>query len=94
MIKILIALHILSGSVAVLGMLCALSTRKGGQWHKYGGRAYVYGMAIALVMATCVSIATTNVFLFLIALFSGYLIYTGWRLVKVKDDVKTLIDRL
>ena len=92
MIKFLVIVHILAGSVAVLGMLCALSTRKGGQWHKRGGRAYVYGMALSLLMATVVSIATENVFLGLIALFSAYLVYTGWRLVKVKDGVKSRFD--
>lgn len=92
MIKVLIGIHILAGSVAVVGMLCALSTRKGGQWHKTGGRAYVFGMAASLVMATVVSIATANIFLLLIAVFSAYLVYTGWRLGKVKDGVKSVLD--
>lgn len=93
MIKLLIALHILAGSVAVVGMVCALSTRKGGQWHKLGGRAYVCGMAVSLLLATIVSIATANLFLLLIAVFTAYLVYTGWRLVKVKDGVKSATDR-
>ncbi|MDB4224820.1 hypothetical protein N9850_13715, partial [Granulosicoccus sp.] len=42
--------------------------------------------------ATVVSIATANIFLLLIAVFSAYLVYTGWRLAKVKDGVKSILD--
>ena len=92
MIKVLIALHVLGGSIAVLGMLCALSTQKGGRWHKIGGRGYVFGMAVSLILATVVSLLTANIFLLLIAVFTAYLVYTGWRLVKVKDGRKSTLD--
>jgi len=92
MIKLLIGMHILAGSVAVSGMLCALFTKKGDTWHKRGGRAYVYGMAFSLVMATVVSVLTENIFLLLIALFSAYLVYTGFRLTIVKDGKRTPLD--
>ncbi len=87
MIKLLVGLHVLAGSVAVLGMLWALFSKKGGPWHKKGGRAYTFGMAASLLMATIVSVLTSNIFLLLIALFSSYLVYTGWRLVVARDGV-------
>ncbi len=93
MIKIMVLVHVLAGSVAVLGMIAAITTKKGSQYHRLGGRAYVYGMAISLVLATVVSILTVNIFLLLIALFSAYLVYTGWRLALVKDGKQTGFDR-
>ena len=71
MIKLMVGLHILMGSIAVLGMITAWLTKKGGLWHRRGGKAYVLGMSGALALAFIVSIATQNVFLFFVGLFSA-----------------------
>ena len=93
MIAFLVVLHVLAGSVAIAGMLCALFVKKGGAWHKRGGRAYVGGMGISLTMAIIVSIMTSNIFLLLIAVFSSYLVYTGLRLAIVRDGKRTSVDQ-
>jgi len=92
MIKLLVLLHILGGSVAVLGMCMAIVTVKGSKHHRMGGRGYVYGMSISMVLAILISAATTNVFLFFIALFSSYLVFTGWRLATVKNGQKSVLE--
>jgi len=57
-----------------------------------GGRGYVYGMSISMVLAILISAATTNVFLFFIALFSSYLVFTGWRLATVENGQKSVLE--
>ena len=94
MIKTLVFLHIVSGTGAVVGMLGALTTKKGGLWHRRMGKLYTLSMAVALVLALVVSAVTANVFLFLIGLFSGYFVYTGWRVAVVKDGTRSTLDNL
>ena len=94
MIKALVFLHIASGSGAVVGLLGALTSQKGGLWHRRMGKLYTLSMVIALLLASIVSALTGNVFLFLIGLFSGYFVYTGWRLAVVKDGIRSKQDQL
>lgn len=89
----LIATHVLFGSLAVLGMVTALATKKGSTWHRRGGKAYVYGMAWALIAAAIVSVLTSNAFLFSVGLFSAYLVYTGARLAVAKDGIRSNADK-
>ena len=90
---ILVTGHVLAGSAAVLGMLGACLTRKGSRPHRLFGRAFAVSMAVALSLAAIVSAITANVFLGSIALFTGYLIYTGWRLATVRDGRASALDR-
>ncbi len=94
MIKVLIGIHVLFGAIAVLGMLIALATRKGGRWHKCGGKTYALGMAVALSLSTLVAVLTSNLFLLSIGIFSAYLVYTGWRLAVAKDGARSVIDKV
>jgi len=93
MIDLFIGLHVALGTVAVLGMVIAWSTKKGGLWHRRAGKAYVYGMAAAIAVSFVVSLATQNVFLFLIGLFSGYLVYTGYRSAAARNSVRSSVDQ-
>lgn len=93
MIKILVGLHVLMGSIAVAGMITAWATKKGALWHRRGGKAYVVGMAGALLLAFIVSVATSNVFLFFVGLFSAYFVYTGYRLAVARDSVRNHPDK-
>ena len=94
MIKLLILLHIISGTGAVIGMFGALATGKGSLWHRRLGQLYTWSMAVALLLAVLVSALTANIFLFLIGLFSGYFVYTGWRVTQVRDGTRNFIDQL
>ena len=90
---ILVLLHIAAGSVAVAGMIIAMVCKKGGLWHKRGGKAYVSGMALALLLATIVSVLTGNIFLFLVGLFSGYFVFTGWRIAAAQSGLRSKFDQ-
>ena len=94
MINLLVFIHVVAGVAAIIGMIGALSTRKGANWHKNFGSMYVYSMAIALLFALLIAIFTQNLFLLCIGIFSGYLIYTGWRLARIKSGVQSRTDKI
>ena len=41
MINLLVFIHVVAGVAAIIGMIGALSTRKGANWHKNFGSMYV-----------------------------------------------------
>ena len=93
MTRFILAVHIFLGSIAILGMALAWLSKKGALWHHRGGKAYVLGMAGSLIAAFAVSVLTSNVFLFLVGLFSAYFVYTGYRLAVVKNGIRSSMDK-
>jgi hypothetical protein len=77
--EILLFAHIAGGSVALICSLMAVSSKKGSNFHRRVGRIYALGMATIGVTAIPMAIISDKVFLFLIALFSSYLVFAGWR---------------
>jgi len=93
-IKLLILVHIVAGAAALAALVGAVVTKKGGLNHRKMGKIYTIAMAVALTLAVVVSVLTANIFLLLIGVFSGYFVYTGWRLAKAKDGIRSLPDRM
>ena len=89
---ILLSIHILAGSVALLSAASALSTEKGKKFHVLIGKAYFWSMVIIFLTALPMSIITGNVSLFLIAIFSFYLAFSGMRFAKNRTGVPTRVD--
>ena len=89
---ILLSIHILAGSVALVSAALALSTEKGKKFHVLIGKAYFWSMVIIFLTALPMSIITGNVFLFLIAIFSFYLAFSGMRFAKNRTGVPTHVD--
>jgi len=73
--------HILAGVIALLAGLAAIVTLKGGPRHNRAGKIYGVTMAIVVVTAFPLSIWADNWFLFAIAVFTGYLIAAGYRII-------------
>ena len=78
MYKVLLALHIVAGNVALFAAAGAMVVQKGGRAHTWVGRAFVAGMTIIFVTAVPMTVLRPNLFLFLVALFNFYLVSTGW----------------
>jgi uncharacterized membrane protein len=76
--------HVAAGVVALLAGAGAISTEKGGTWHVRAGRTYVLAMAVVVVTALPLSALQADYFLFAIAVFSGYLVFTGYRVLSRK----------
>lgn len=74
--------HIGAGVVALLAGLAAMLTRKGGRRHNTAGKLYVGTMGFVVVTAVPLAISVENWFLFAIAIFSGYLVFSGYRVIQ------------
>ena len=79
---LLLAVHIIGGSIALLSAAIALATKKGGSQHKFFGKLYVGGMLGVFLSALPLAVLKTNVFLFLIGIFSFYLVFSGFRFAR------------
>jgi len=90
--ELLLGIHILGGSIALLSAAVAVVTKKGGQQHRRFGRYYTAGMLCIFVTAVPLALLTNNVFLFLIALFSFYLVFSGFRFARNKSGVPHVQD--
>jgi hypothetical protein len=89
---ILLIIHITAGSLALLSAFAAMACAKGGQGHKLAGKFFIISMTIVFATAIPLSLLIKSLFLFLIALFSYYLAFTGWRYAKNRTGVTARID--
>jgi len=89
---ILLSIHILAGTIALLFAALAVSSEKGKKLHVLSGRAYFWSMVGIFLTAIPMSIINSNLFLFLIAIFSFYLAFAGMRFAKNRKGIATTID--
>ncbi len=89
---ILLPIHILAGTIALLCAALAVSSEKGKRLHVLSGRTYFWGMATIFLTAIPMSIISNNIFLFLIAIFSFYLAFAGMRFARNRKGVATTLD--
>ena len=79
---VLLAIHIAAGAVALAAAAIALSTAKGRVHHIRAGRVYAAAMALVCVTALPLAMLGANVVLLLVAVFSFYLVFAGWRFAR------------
>lgn len=91
---VLLVIHIAAGSVALLTALVALVTAKGGRVHVLAGRVYAIGMTLIFLTAIPLAIFGASVFLLLIAIFSFYLVFAGWRFARNRSRRPQPVDWL
>lgn len=80
----LLVLHIAAGTVSLVAGIVAIATKKGGRRHKQAGRVFVASMGIVVITAAPLALADWNLFLFGITVFSGYLVFNGYRVLARK----------
>jgi uncharacterized membrane protein len=88
--------HIVSASVVLLSGLAAMLVRpKGGRWHRNIGKTYFYAMVLVVLSAVGIIVLLRfNLFLLVIAVFSFYLCFTGYRvLYRKRPGQQTAVDR-
>ena len=88
----LLFIHILAGSISLVAAAFAVVSSKGKKAHILAGRTYFWGMAVIFLSAIPMSIAGSNVFLFLIAIFSFYLAYAGMRFARNRTGTANFFD--
>ena len=96
--KILLTLHIIGGALGLVTGTINLVRKKGDKNHKRTGKLFVYGMLTAGFSSLMLSILHPNYFLFIVGVFTVYLVGTGNRYTSLKmlsfDQKPAIIDWL
>ena len=90
--QILLPIHILAGTIALLSAIMAVLSEKGKKLHVLSGRTYFWCMVTIFLTAIPMSIITSNIFLFLIAFFSFYLAFAGIRFARNRKGIAATSD--
>ena len=91
---VLLPIHTLSGALALVSAAVALYSVKGKRTHILSGRIYFWSTVAIFLTAIPMTIASSNIFLFLIAIFSFYLAFAGMRFARNRNGVPTRPDWL
>ena len=90
--QILLPIHILAGVIALISAALSVSSEKGKTLHVLSGKTYFWCMVAIFLTAIPMSVISSNIFLFLIAIFSFYLAYAGMRFARNRKGVATILD--
>ncbi|WP_293871980.1 DUF2306 domain-containing protein [Flavobacterium sp.] len=82
--KILLIIHIITGSIGLFTGTINIIRKKGDQFHKLVGNFFFLSMIINAVAGFVMSILHKNLFLSIIAVFSFYMTATGQRFLSLK----------
>lgn len=95
--KILIIIHAICGSIALIAGTLSMIFRKGQKWHKLTGKVFYIFMTATAVSALIVAVMPghVNPFLFTIGVFTWYLVWTGNAALRYKNkDVNVTFDKI
>src|SRR5580692_11992297 len=81
---IILVLHIIGGSTALVSGLLAMLTKKGGKNHRLSGKFYFGGMTAVFISAIILSIGHHSPFLLMVGFFSYYAVVRGYRILSLK----------
>src|SRR4051812_12297562 len=82
--RVFLVIHICAGTIALLVAPGAMITVKGGLRHRRWGKAYVWAMVVIAATGTVMSFLRPNLFLLMVAVFSFYLVFSGYRVLHRK----------
>lgn len=90
--KILLYCHIFFGTISLLFGLFVLISKKGNSRHKLIGNIYFFAMLSAALISFPMSYLHSDYFLFIVGVFTSYMLLTGRRYLKIKEisDVKKI----
>jgi hypothetical protein len=90
--KIILALHVTSGFLALVCGLIAIITKKGSRPHRKAGKIFFYSMLAVPFTAVNLALIKPNQFLLMIGIFAFYLNYAGYRAIKNKSLRPSALD--
>src|ERR1700679_1853661 len=82
--KAFLAVHITAGFGAFVLAPVALGTAKGGKQHRRWGMVYLWCMGVVAATALPMAIFRPVLFLAMVAVFSFYAAFSGYRVLKLK----------
>jgi uncharacterized membrane protein len=83
--RVFLAIHIAAGVGSFLIAPIALATAKGGKQHKRWGKVYLWCMGAVAATALPMAIFYPVLFLALVAVFSFYAAFAGYRVLRLKE---------
>lgn len=83
--KIFLVLHIIGGSLGLLTGLCNIIRKKGDRNHKLVGKVFFISMLTAGISSLILSSLHPHSFLFIVGVFTLYMICSGQRYLKHKQ---------
>ena len=83
--RALLVVHIAAGFTSFLVAPVALATAKGGKQHRRWGMVYLCSMGVVAATALPMALWRPVLFLALVAVFSFYAAFSGYRVLKLKD---------
>ncbi len=92
--KITLFIHIAAGFTSLVTGAISILTQKGGKAHRSAGKIYYWAMSLVALTAVIISVYKGITFLFLIALFSYYMTFTGYRTLKFKKISENPIGKI
>lgn len=91
-LKTTLLIHIATGMIALLAGILAIIFKKGDKNHRMSGKIYFWCIMAVSVTALVLSVSKQITFLTLIAIFSFYLSYSGYRVLYLKKKPAGITD--
>ena len=82
--RALLVVHIIAGTIALVVAPGAMLTFKGGLWHRRWGKIYFWATIVIAATGAVMSLLRPNLFLLMVAVFSFYLVFSGYRVLQRK----------
>ena len=86
--KIFLWIHIVAGGTGLLSGTINIIRKKGDKYHRLAGQFFFYGMIAAAISALVLSILHPNYFLFIVGVFTFYMVSTGKRYLFLKETAE------
>ena len=82
--KIILHIHIIAGTIGLLSGTIVIIKKKGDKIHKKIGNFFIISMITTGLSAFVISYLHSNLFLFIVGVFTIYLTTTGYRMISLK----------
>ena len=82
-LRVLLWAHIIMGSIGLISGSVNMICKKGTMTHKIVGKIFYISLGIAMVLSIPISIDKSNHFLFIIAIWTLYMLITGVRALHI-----------
>jgi uncharacterized membrane protein len=86
--KTFLVLHIVTGTLGLISGTINIIGKKGGKIHQIVGQIFLYSMLAVSISAFVLSIIHPNYFLFIVGVFTLYLVSSGTRYLHLKQLYK------
>ena len=77
--KVFLLIHIIAGSIGLISGTISIIRKKGDSKHRFIGKIFLYSMLTVGFSALILSIMHTSSFLFIVGIFTLYMVSTGQR---------------